>query len=292
MILITGAGGFVGSHLIPRIKTELIEQVIPGYHSKNFVFYDDKIYMDLTGTEHFDLLKQHELKPDIVIHLAGQLAKPGQTISQLYRSNVLATVNLLEYCLDVGVKHFIFTSSYKIYGFPSVDNVTEEIPSNPLDHYAMSKVCCENILKLAPADDMAITVFRFPSICSEDNKTGAVYNFCKEAIMKGTITIKAEVPVPFDAININDVINSFLCAIDTRSPGYSVYNITTGEPNSLDILADRISGLVPDCTIIHSKTPQPVLRFDPAKAHRVLGWKAVPSHIRLRYMLEMMTDDR
>ena len=291
MILITGARGFIGSNLIPRLKTELTKQIIPLYHSRDFIFCDDKIYMDLTAIEHFDLLNQHELKPDIVIHLAGQLAKPGQTISNLYRSNVLATVNLLEHCLSIGVKHFIFASSYKIYGFPSVDNVTEEIPANPLEHYAMSKACCENILKLAPTDDMAITVFRFPSICSEDNKVGAVYNFCKESLRNGTITIKAEEPVPFDAININDVINSFLCAIDIRSLGYSVYNITTGEPNSLDILANQIAGLVPDCTVHHSKTPQPVFRFDPTKAHRVLGWKAVPSHIRLRYMLDVMNHD-
>lgn len=292
MILITGAGGLIGRHLLSQLKPVVKKQVIPVYHAKNFRFCDDKIFMDLTIDKHLEHLKKLEIKPDIVIHLAGQLAKSGMPISTLYRSNILATTSLLEYCINIGVKHFIFASSYKIYGFPLVGTVTEETPANPSDHYAMSKLCCENILNFSHTDDMSITVFRYPSIYSENNHAGAVYNFFHEAITSCRITIKADVPVPYDTINLNDVINSLIRAVEVKPRGYSAYNISTGEPSSLDILADRIADLVPDCTVIRSKIQQPVFKYDPTKAHQTFGWTAESSHFRFKDMLEIMRHDQ
>lgn len=292
MILITGAGGFVGRHLISRLRMEGSRQIIPLYRSKRFTFGDNGLFMDLADTEHVRMLSELDLDVNRVIHLAGELAKPDLSLSQLYKSNILSTVNLLEYCSDTGVGQIIFSSSYKIYGFPTGNTVTEESPLNPLDHYSLSKVCCEEILKLASTDGLSIMSFRFPSIYSEENAAGAVFNFCMEAIQKGTITIKATVPTPFDAININDVVSSLLCAVSKPPvPGYSAYNISTGKPNSLIILADLIASLVPECRVYYPETPQPVRIFDSTKARHVFGWKPHPPKIHLRRMLKVMAND-
>jgi UDP-glucose 4-epimerase len=305
MILITGARGFIGSNLA-ALLTRQGEEVIPLVRGDSFCANATGISLDLTSEDHLKQLKARDLRPDTVIHLAGHIEialqanhddpslppVPGpENLSAIYRSNLLATVNLIEYCRDTGVKHFIFASSQAVYGQPLSEAVTEETPCNPLEHYAQSKACCESILKLAASDSMAVTVFRFPGIYSEKRRKGTVIRFCQAAIEKGLISVTADLPLPFDVLHLDDVLDAFCRAIRTAPRGYEIYNISTGEPNSLTLLADRIAALVPGCRTEHPACQQPVIRLDPAKARAKLGWTAAPSAIRLQQVLDSFYHD-
>ena len=150
----------------------------------------------------------------------------------------------------------------------------------------MSKACCENVLRLAASDDLAVTVLRFPGVYSEERKSGAVYRFCESARKEKRIRVTSDIPLPFDVIHRDDVLDVFGRVIAKPGRGFSVYNIATGEPCSLDILADRVAALVPGCTVTHAPVPQPAIRMDSEKAFRAFGWKAQPSSVRLKQVLD------
>lgn len=305
MILITGAGGFIGSSLVTRLAEQGFD-VTGLLRSEIFRKEADHIFLDLTSDEHLKLLKNLDIQPDTLIHLAGHIQialKPDKNdasrpplagdedLPALYRSNLLSTVNLIEYCKHAGVKHMIFASSQAVYGLPSMERVTEETPCKPLEHYALSKACCERALCLAASDSMAVTVYRFPGVYSEKRESGTVFRFCRSATKTKTIRVTADLPLPFDVIHIDDVLDAFLCAVTSKPQGFEIYNIATGEPNSLNLLADRIAGLVEGCRVEHAVCPQPVICMDPEKAYRRFGWRATPSTVRLRQVLDAADHD-
>lgn len=305
MILVTGARGFIGSNLINHLNNQG-NQVKLLSRAEIFRMEENQIFLDLTSKDHIGQLKELDLRPDTVIHLAGHIEIALQTneqnpslapvpgkenLSRIYLANLISTVNVIEYCRDTGVKHIIFASSQAVYGLPATERVTEETPCNPLEHYALSKECCEKILRLVASDSLAVTIFRFPGVYSEKREKGTVYRFCHSAVETGVIHVAADLPLPFDAIHLDDVLDAFARAVKAGGQEYSLYNIATGEPNNLNILADRIAGLVPGCRVEHTVCPQPVIQLDSTKAYKKFQWKAVPSSVRLRQVLDTVHHD-
>ena len=299
MILVTGAGGFIGSGLATRLQAAGTD-VLPLARSENFSAGKGRLALDLSSRDHTGRLKASGIRADTVVHLAGHIEialKPGtgsavapvpgrEDIAAIYDANLLATINLLDYCLASGTKHLIFASSQTVYGMPPSEHITEETPKSPLEHYAMSKACCENVLRLAASEDLAVTVLRFPGVYSEARQSGAVYRFCESARREKKIRVTSDIPLPFDIIHRDDVLDALERVIAKPGSGFSVYNIATGEPCSLDILADRVASLVPGCSVEHAPIPQPVIRMDSERAYRAFGWKAQPSSVRLKQVLD------
>ena len=135
--------------------------------------------------------------PNTIIHLAGHVeialrAKPhtqnafpipgNENISQIYTANVGATANLLDFCLSMGVRHLIFASSQSVYGMPHSNPLTEETPCMPLEHYAMSKLCCEQLLQIGVNQGLVVTIMRIPGVFSETRQSGVVFRFCQQAV--------------------------------------------------------------------------------------------------------------
>lgn len=305
MILITGARGFIGSNLVEHLQSNG-ESPVSVIRAPELQVDKDRIFLDLNSRDHFLALKKQGIVPDTIIHLAGHIEislkkHPGDTcaipvpgkenVSEIYRSNLLPTVNLIEYCLEMGVRHFVFASSQAVYGIPASERITEDSPVNPLEHYAMSKVCCENILRLASSNGLSVSVLRFPGIYSEKRKCGTVYRFCRSAHESRSIKVISDIPLPFDVLHIDDVLDAFSRVISKRPAGYSIYNIGSGEPNSLDLLADRIASLKPGIQVIHAECPQPAIRLDSSKAKATLGWEAKPTNLRLNTVMESMCND-
>lgn len=300
MILLTGAGGFVGRHLIAHLSLSGF-RVVPLYRGETAKIQSDRWEIDLARPDHIKRLKEVSQVPDMVIHLAGRVEialqpnradyslapLPGkEDIAALYEANITATANLLDFCLHRGVRHIVYASSQTVYGLPSSEAVTEGSPCAPLEHYAASKLCGEFLLRIGARQGIAVTCLRIPGIYAEDRTDGVVHRFCSSAIREGTIFVEADLPLPFDVIHVDDVVEGVKKAVQRRGDGWICLNIATGEPCSLDLMADSIAELVPGCCVHHAKVPQPTLRMDASLAQRILGWRAVPRKDRLAAMLD------
>ncbi|MDD5523581.1 MAG: NAD(P)-dependent oxidoreductase [Kiritimatiellae bacterium] len=269
MILVTGAGGFIGSNLCVRLN-----DAVPL----------DRSY-DITDPACFDNLS---LQPKIVVHLAGyieiNLDADRENIWKIYDVNLMGTVNVLGYCLKAEVKHLIFASSQAVYGMPMSRPLQEDSPCKPIEHYANSKLCAEQVLRTCWG--VKTTILRFPGVYSEKRKSGIVYNFMKQALNEKKIQTGIDCPLPIDVIYLEDVLNAFEATALTGKAG--CYNIATGEPCSVNILADRIAELVPGCKVEHSKVKQPVVQMDIRKAMKDLGWK--PQQDGLQKMFDKLIE--
>ena len=301
MILITGAGGFIGKCLTAHfIKMGL--PCVPLYKSEEVKICKEGWYLDLTNKSHFDLLnKELEEFPHTVIHLAGStdivlvknendslyFPQPGkQNIYHTYYNNIISTINLVSFCQKNNIKHFIFASSQTVYGMPQENALTEGSRCQPLEHYAASKLCNEIILEVASRQGLKVTILRFPGVYGEERRSGVVYNFCKSALIDKKINVVTEFPLPIDVIHIQDAVEAFIKAIHHRGEEFTCLNISTGESCNLDILADSIAELVPGCEMHFSGVPQPTVCMDSSKANSVLGWMAVSRRERLSTMIK------
>lgn len=291
MIMLTGAGGYIGQHLL----RELPENTLPLYRVPN----DEGIGLDLTDFGQMQWLEQYAPPIDTVIHLAGRIdirlypnpkgsgfppvAAPMDT-EALFRANVLGAINVLDFCLATRVRHLIFASSQTVYGMP--DGVlTEQSPCNPLEPYATSKLLAEHAIEVGAKAGLNVTVLRFPGIYGEDKTKGTVYSMCQQALHDGAIRVNAQYPLPIDVLHVDDVTAAFRAAAEHGGNEYLVVNIATGEPCSLNLLADEIAGMVPGCTWLPSEIPQPIVTMDASKAAKLYGWCAAPRKHRLQEML-------
>ena len=132
-VIITGKDGFLGRNMLSYLTNE-----------ENNVYY-------FIGRHQYDLAKTYEVvrlfrdfKPTHIVHLAG-MASARNTDTSFIDSNIKATYNLLELCPNE--IDFIFTSSVLVYG-NSDGCMHESDKLKPGSHYAISKVCCENMIDL------------------------------------------------------------------------------------------------------------------------------------------------
>lgn len=161
-ILVTGAAGFVGFHLVLNLLNLKHRVVgidnINSYYSKNYKKYRINIlkkkknfnFIKLDLKNRSDLIKLFsKFKPDIVFHLASQ---PGIMYSfknpkSYISNNITATKNLMKISYRNNVKKFYFTSSSSVYGNKLKYPIKETDSLKPLNTYAKTKKECEKILQ-------------------------------------------------------------------------------------------------------------------------------------------------
>ena len=153
-ILITGAGGFIGSHLCET----LLER---GYSAKAFVRYNSLGswgWLD-TSRHKADIevvqgdLRDHDSvraavkDVDAVCHLAALIGIPYSYKSPLayIKTNVQGTYNVLQACLELGVDRIIHTSTSEVYGTAREVPIKENHPLQPQSPYSASKIAADQL---------------------------------------------------------------------------------------------------------------------------------------------------
>jgi len=146
-VLVTGATGFIGRHLVKKL-IELKYQVRCLVRKCSDITYLKTLGVDLyTG----DLLQIHSLNNildeiDIVYHIAGIVY--SRRVRDFYNGNITATRNLLEVCKNSNVKKFVYVSSIAVYKPPENRTLlTEDSPCEPITVYGRSKLEAEQLVK-------------------------------------------------------------------------------------------------------------------------------------------------
>lgn len=161
--LITGASGFVGSHLVRSIPDEQLKLIVRReLATKNCEQY----IHSMTGADDYS---QALYETDVVIHCAAiaHVMKKGVVTANDYNKvNVDVTLNLARQAAKAGVKRFVFLSSIKVNGeFTDDTPFTPDDNPNPSDDYAKSKLEAElKLMDLANESDMDVVIIRPPLI--------------------------------------------------------------------------------------------------------------------------------
>jgi UDP-glucose 4-epimerase len=173
-VLITGGAGYIGSHAVLAFQeagyaVAVVDDLSTGRREavpEGVPFFEGD-----AGDQAFMQALLESEKIASVIHFAGSLIVPESLEQPLayYRNNTAASRNLTEACVQVGVRHFIFSSTCAVYGVADRLPVSEEAPTNPINPYGRSKLMTEWILADASqAHDFSAVSLRYFNVAGAD----------------------------------------------------------------------------------------------------------------------------
>lgn len=171
-VLITGAAGFMGSHVVDELlnlgyRVVAIDDLSGGYTqniSKEAIFIQGSV----TDYSFLDQIFR-KYKPKFVYHLAAYAAEGlSHFIRRFnYTNNLIGTTNIINACVNYNVKHLIFTSSIAVYG-ELVPPMTEDMVPHPEDPYGIAKLAAEMDIKAASKMfGLPYTIFRPHNVYGE-----------------------------------------------------------------------------------------------------------------------------
>lgn len=260
-VMISGAAGFIGSHLVDRLikdghKICGIDDLSAGKfkniekyeYNPSFVF----IEKDIQSLGIYDIFKN--FKPDIVVHLAA-ISNVNYSINNVIKSNevnVSGTVNLLELSAKFKTSKFIFASSAAVYGKnPTI--LSEDLETKPLSPYGLQKKIGEDYCKLFSNQyNLDTACLRFFNIYGPRQDLS---KYCGAIIPSLLSNLENKLPPIIygdgeqsrDFCYVKDVINAILLTINYTKPlNGEIFNIASGRTVSINNL----------CQILKMASPQ------------------------------------
>lgn len=232
-VLLTGAGGFVGSHLYRELKNQGAIVLAPA--GKDGQRVDVR---DWQGMAEFGQLMGHV---DVVYHLAAKTFVPYSFANprETFEINVLGTLNLLEICRLHSVGRLIYASSY-VYGDPAYLPVDEKHPAMPNNPYARSKLIGETLCK-AFHDDYGLKciILRPFNIFGEEQDSAFLIPSILAMIERGKIELMDPDPRR-DFLYIADAVDAYMKAGDYAGADFGVFNIGSGCSYSVREIVDQV----------------------------------------------------
>ena len=241
-ILVTGAAGFIGSHICEkliqsghyvigvdnfdpfysrRVKEQNIEKI---RSCENFSFYEGSILDRYLLCSIFE-----SANVDTVIHLAAKAGVRSsiQFVNDYYESNLTGTICLLECMREFGVTKMLFASSSSVYGNAGKAPFSEEqVVDYPISPYASTKKSGELICHVyCHLHGFCITCLRLFTVYGPRQRPDlAIYNFIRLIEQDRPITFFGDGSTSRDYTYIDDIVSGFCCALD-HLDGYRVYNL-------------------------------------------------------------------
>jgi UDP-glucose 4-epimerase len=302
--LVTGAAGFIGSHLVDRLLSEGeevlgVDNLSSGALTNLSEARSTRIgkfsfqRVDITSTAISALIKR--TKPDLIFHLAAQVDVRKSVRDPVHDAmiNLIGTLNILEAASSAGTKKIVFTSSGgSIYGEPEASRLPvsedqvflpEALPESP---YGVSKKVAFDYLRYyRTVKELDFTALALANVygprqepASEVGLEGQVVAiFCRKMLSGRPCTIYGDGTQTRDFVFVDDVVTAFLSARD-RGSG-ELINVGSGREVSVNDLYSRLAELT-------STRFEPVyagarlgeierIVVDPAKAAELLGWSPV-----------------
>jgi UDP-glucose 4-epimerase len=248
--VVTGAAGFIGSHLCRRLLQDRHfvigidsytddyprwvkeRNVAPLLKDKNFDF----VPKDLDDIDLADLFGRTEA----VFHLAakaGVRASWGQNFSTYVKNNVLNTQRMLEAAKDGALKKFIFASSSSVYGASPDLPSTEKSPVAPLSPYGVTKLAAEKLCYLYYRNyGVPAVSLRFFTVYGPGQRPDMAFHKFLKAILEGReITVFGDGRQTRDFTFVADIVEANVAALAAGRPGES-YNVGGGHRETLENL--------------------------------------------------------
>lgn len=295
VVLVTGAAGFIGSHLVERL-------LCLGYRVVGLDNFDDcyptTIKLDnisaLRTREEFHLVwgdirdtgllerlfKENDIT--VVVHLAARAGvRPSIEQPVLYQDvNIGGTVNLLEASRACGVKHFILTSSSSVYGLSGQPPFSEETIINfPISPYAASKAAAELFGRAySHLYGLPVVVLRpFTVYGPRQRPEMAISRFVRMVDRGEEVTLFGDGTSNRDYTYIDDIIAGFESALTYRGEMFQIFNLGAGRMVELDYLLELIEkALGKKAKVKHVTAPPgevPITHADISKAQAILGYQ-------------------
>ncbi|MCM8811703.1 MAG: NAD-dependent epimerase/dehydratase family protein [Candidatus Omnitrophica bacterium] len=286
-VLVTGATGFIGSHLVERLvdlEAEVECWAASEKRLARLARVRDRI--DLRMIDIRDLARVAEAtrrcQPEIVYHLAAYGVNFDERDMQpAVDINIRGTVHLLEALKGMPIKRIIAAGTWAEYG-PKDHPAQEEDPLEPVGTYGTTKATATTIaMKMAVQDNLPLVVLRPFSVYGPGEGDYKFVPIVIRACLKKTPPKLTSCRQVRDYVYIEDAVEAFIKAADARLETPIVLNIASGRPVQLKELVDAVvrhfPGIQPDFGAMPDRENEIwSIRADISKAKKLLGWE--PTH--------------
>ncbi|BBM82071.1 NAD-dependent epimerase/dehydratase family protein [Candidatus Uabimicrobium amorphum] len=231
-VLVTGATGFVGGALAKRLQQMGMDVCATGRNLHKGKILEQQgvqfVAADLADTKK---IKSLCAERDFVFH-CGALSSPWGKYRDFYAANVIGTQNIVDGCLQHGVKRLIHVSTPSIYfNFRDRLLVKEDdpLPSAMVNSYAQTKLLAEKVVDRAFTAGLAVVTIRPRAIFGPGDQ--AILPRIIDALQQKRMPVIGAGKSIADLTYIDNVVDSLLLA--QTSPRHTLgkkYNITNGEP--------------------------------------------------------------
>ena len=302
--VVTGAAGFIGSHLVDALlakghtvtgiddlSTGRKKNLESAARSKNFHFLEKSV----VGLRPSDIPAGGV---DWFFHLAGRADLVPSIVNprEYFEVNVDGTFDALETAKTLGVKRFLYTASSTCYGVPEVYPTPETAPCVVRHPYGLTKLMGEELtMHWAQVYKMPALSLRLFNVYGPRSRTtgayGAVFGvFLKQKLAGTPFTVVGDGKQTRDFTYVTDVADAFVAAAESRAAG-QILNVGSGHSYSINRLVELLGGPVvyvpkrpgePDCTFA-----------DITRIGREVGWKPkIPLEEGVQRMLAVIEDWR
>lgn len=292
-ILVTGADGFIGSHLVETLVRDG-ENVIAlvQYNSLNSWGWLDECPNDLKGAfevvagdvRDYQFVQQAMIGCDAVFHLAALIAIPYsyQAARSYVETNIGGTLNILEAGRNLGVSKIIHTSTSEVYGTAQFVPISENHPLSGQSPYAASKIGADQLaFSYFASHGVPITIVRPFNTYGPRQSNRAVIPTIITQLASGNQNLRlGNIETTRDFNFIQDTVDGFIAALKATSGLGEVFNIGSGYEISIKDTVELIArelGVDYELELDVQRTrpeASEVYRLccDASKAREQLGW--------------------
>ena len=310
--LVTGAGGFIASHLVEELVRQGREvRAFVRYNSSNsWGWLEDSHCRDsveiISGdVRDYDLVKSAVSGCSVVFHLAALIGIPYSYVSPLayVRTNVEGTYNILQAARDCGTERVIHTSTSEIYGTAQYVPIDEAHPVNPQSPYAASKASADFLaLSYHRSFGLPVTVVRPFNTYGPRQSARAVIPTVISQLLDGRDTLSlGNLDPTRDLTFVSDTVSGFLAAAALPETVGETVNLGTGSEISIGDLVSKIARIMgrevriasDEQRVWPAKSEVERLLSDPGKMNALTGWSAkVSLNDGLARTIEWMKESR
>jgi UDP-glucose 4-epimerase len=273
-ILLTGATGFIGRHLLGRLaETEGELHVLTRRPLPSLPRGASAVYCDITDP--FQVRQVREIEGPLVIHLAAgipQTSIPSESLEHNVVSNVLPLMHLLPQLR--GVRYFIYTSTLDVYGLPRYAPLDEKHPTEPATYYAAAKLGAEKLLQAyAQQTGTPLLILRLTQVYGPGEPVIKVIPQTIARVARGEPPVlHGDGSDSRDYIHVADVVEIIMRALRRQPTG--TLNVATGASRSIaDVVRTVIQASGRDLTPIFKPRQKPCCHFsfDISRLRAALG---------------------
>ena len=284
-LLVTGAGGFIGSALVPLLVRAGADvravAASPRERGRQSPPSIRSIRCEVTNLSAVAALARGV---ETLIHLAGPASVTASFASARHyvRTHVLGTATMLEVCRRRHVRRIVYVSSAEVYGRPRTPRVAEDAVLRPLSPYAAAKAGAEKLVEaFSNAFGLECVILRPFAIYGPGLSPRSLVGTVVRQTRRGHATVLRDLRPVRDFCYVGDLAEAIVSACTAPLPPFTVVNIGSGRGTSVAQVARMVARLRQRPILVRagrppSTGPAPVDRLvaDPRRAGLLLGWHA------------------
>lgn len=294
-ILVTGAGGFIGSHLVEALlKKDANVIAFCSYNSRGFWGWLDyidedlkkKIKVILGDIRDKNFVEKNTKGIDLLFNLAALIAIPYSYIApeSFIETNVKGTLNILEASLKNKIKRIVHISTSEVYGTPKKIPITEEDELIGQSPYSASKIAADKICEAYYFSyGLPVVILRPFNTYGPRQSMRAVIPTILVQIIKNHKEIKlGNLEPERDLTYVEDTVNGIIKAGEIENIEGETIQLGTGIKKSikeiveiaLEISGKKLKVVKEEERVRPEKSEVMVLQSSPQKAKKLLNWEA------------------